>query len=305
MQGHTARDSRRTSENRFWLVSRLGSGGTAVVYEAVDARSCRRVALKGLRGACIDPTPARLALEHEAAAMETARGSRICRCYGVEECYGQPWLVMERLVGCTLRARLAAGPIGIWAAIDLGAQIASALDTIHRAGLVHSDIKPSNVFITERGRVKILDFGLAATAAERATLDDVLGTARYISPERILRAPFDHRSDLFSLGTVLYEMAFGRSPFAAATTAEMVFKVLDTDPPPIAGRASPTAIAVERLARTLLHKDAARRCQSAAEVCRALARLQRTRSRSTVHPAPHGPLQTRRSSHDAADARLF
>jgi eukaryotic-like serine/threonine-protein kinase len=305
MQDHTARDRRRTSENRFWLVSRLGSGGTAVVYEAVDARSFRRVALKGLRGACIDPTPARRVLEHEAAAMETARGSRICRCYGVEECYGQPWLVMERLVGGTLRSRLAAGPIGIWAAIDLAAQIASALETIHRAGLVHSDIKPANVFITESGRVKIIDFGLATTATERSTLDDVLGTARYISPERILRAPFDHRSDLFSLGAVLYEMAFGRSPFAAATTADVVFKVLDAEPPPIAGLGSTTALAVDRLARTLLDKNAARRCQSATDVRRALARMQRTQSRRTVHPAPHGPFQTQRNSHDAADARLF
>jgi serine/threonine protein kinase len=299
MQGHTADEGRRTNENRFWLVSRMGSGGTAVVYEAVDARSFRRVALKGLRGASTDPTPARRALEHEAAAMEAARGSRICRCYGVEECYGQPWLVLERLVGCTLQARLAAGRIGICAAIDLAAQIATGLEAIHRAGLVHSDIKPANVFITESGRVKILDFGLATTAAERSA-DEVLGTARYISPERILRAPFDHRSDLFSLGAVLYEMAFGRSPFAAATTAGAIFKVLDSDPPPVAGLSSPTTRAVDSLARTLLDKNPDGRCQSAAEVRRALTRMQRSPFRRPNRPTSHWPVQTPRSSHDAA-----
>src|SRR5262245_52177990 len=304
MHGHMAHGGRRAGESRFWLVSRIGSGGTAVVYEAVDARSFRRVAMKGLRCARFDPTLASRALEHEAAAMETARGSRICRCYGVEECYGQPWLVMERLTGYTLQARLAAGRLGIWAAIDLAAQIASALETIHRAGLVHSDIKPQNVFLTDNGRIKIIDFGLATAADERSTLD-VLGTARYISPERILRRPFDHRSDLFSLGAILYEMAFGRSPFAAATTADTVFKVLDSDPPPIPAFGSAAALAVDRLARTLLDKDAARRCQSAAEVRRALSRIQRDRSRRTVHPATHAPIHTVRTSHDAVDARLF
>jgi serine/threonine protein kinase len=304
MQGHTAHEGRRAGENRFWLVNRLGFGGTAVVYEAVDARSFRRVALKGLRGASTDPTRARRMLEHEAAAMALARGSRICRCYGVEECYGQPWLVLERLVGCTLQERLAAGPIGIGAAIDLAAQIASALETVHRVGLVHSDIKPANVFIMEGGRVKILDFGLATTAAERSA-NEVLGTARYISPERILRRSFDHRSDLFSLGAVLYEMAFGRSPFAAATTAEAIFKVLDSDPPRVGGLGSPIVRAVDGLARMLLDKDPAGRCRSAADVRRALARIQRNRLRRNIQPASHGPAQTPRSSHDAADHRPF
>lgn len=303
MQGHTACETRRTGGNHFCLVDRLGSGGTAVVYEAIDVRSFRRVALKSLRGARIDPTPARRALEHEAAAMVAARGSQICRCYGVEDCYGLPWLVMERLAGWTLHARLAAGPIGIPAAIDLAAQIASALETIHRAGLVHSDIKPANVFITESGRVKILDFGVASTALERSAPHDVLGTARYVAPERLLRRPFDHRSDLFSLGAVLYEMAFGRSPFAAATTAEAVFKVLDSDPPPVDHVSSPASRAVERLARRLLDKNPAGRFDSADDVRRALNCLQRGRSPRTVHPAPRLPFQTLRSSHD--DARPF
>src|SRR5262249_62301056 len=131
MHGQRAHAGSRTSENRFFLFSRLGSGGTAVVYEAVDAWSFRRVALKGLRRTDIDPTSASRALEREAAAMETARGSRICRCYGVEECYGKPWLVMERLVGCTLQARLAAGRLGLWGAHDLAAPIAPAPVTGH------------------------------------------------------------------------------------------------------------------------------------------------------------------------------
>ena len=274
------RECPRPAAQRYWIVQRLGSGGLGVVYEAIDARPSGRVALKVLRQGRSDPASARNALEREAAAMTRAAGPGVCRAYGVSECCGQPCLVMERLVGCTLQARLAARRMHMRSAIAMAAQIAAALQTIHRAGVIHSDIKPANVFITERGRIKILDFGLATTTdapaagsgAGRAAAHDVLGTASYIAPERILGATVDERSDLFSLGAVLYEMAFGRSPFAAATPAEVIFNVLENDPPS-APMQSGGAVAFERLVRILLDKNPARRCRSAAEVRRALVRL--------------------------------
>jgi serine/threonine-protein kinase len=195
---------------------------------------------------------------------------------------------MERLIGCTLQARLAVAPMGIETAIDVGVQIAAALETIHRAGLVHSDLKPANVFITDTGRIKILDFGLAMPLdadeagrhAGRRTDREVLGTASYISPERILRAPIDHRSDLFSFGAVLYEVAFGRSPFAGASPADTLFRVLESDPPPTAAARRTPAAAIDALARLLLDKNPARRCRSAADVRRALMHIQTARPRT-------------------------
>jgi serine/threonine protein kinase len=283
-----------------------------VVYEAIDVRSCRRVALKVLRQGRTDPTSAYRALEREAVAMMRVGGSRVCRVHDLTECDGQPCLVMERLVGCTLQARLAAGTMGVRTAIDTATQIAAALETIHRAGLMHQDIKPANVFITESGRIKILDFGLATPADEpagdhdacRRVHQDVLGTASYIAPERILRAPVDQRSDLFSLGTVIYEMAFGRSPVAAASPAEALFNVLESDPPPVATLRSTAAIAVDRLARILLDKNPARRCQSASEVPRALTRMQTDRPQRARSTTVDRPLHTRGTSHVSVHAHV-
>jgi serine/threonine protein kinase len=288
MGGQTERRSRRGAANRFWIVGRLGSGGMGVIYDAIDLPAGRRVALKVLRRGHTDAAAARRALEHEAAAMTLARCARVCRTYGLAECGGQPCLVMERLIGCTLQARLAVAPMSIETAVDIGVEIAAALERIHRARFVHSDLKPANVFITDTGRIKILDFGLAmpltADAAGRHTRPradgDVLGTASYISPERILRATIDQRSDLFSFGAVLYEMAFGRSPFAGASPADTLLKVVESDPPPTAAAGRTPAAAIDALARLLLDKNPARRCQSAAVVRRALTHIQTARPRN-------------------------
>jgi serine/threonine protein kinase len=306
MDGHTDRRSRRGAANQFWVVGRLGSGGLGVVYDAIDLRARRRVALKVLRHGRTDPASARHALEHEAAAMTLARGPRVCRTYGLAECGGQPCLVMERLIGCTLQARLSVAPMSIETAIDTGVQIAAALETIHRAGLVHADLKPANMFITDTGRIKILDFGLAVHLdageagrhARRRADQHVLGTASYISPERILRAPIDHRSDLFSFGAVLYEMAFGRSPFAGASPADTLFKVLESDPPPTAAAGGTPAAAVDALARLLLEKNPARRCQSAADVRRALTHIRTAQPRTSRVTRVDHSLQMRGGSHE-------
>jgi serine/threonine protein kinase len=311
MQRHEGRQRQHDETERFVITQRLGSGGMAVVYEAIDLGSRRRVALKVLRPAHTDPTPASCALEREAAAMTRAAGAAVCRVFGVSRYRGQPCLVMERLRGCTLETRLAAGAMSLPSTVDTAAAIASALETIHRAGVVHSDIKPANVFITEGGRIKILDFGLATTSdvaagdrdARRSGNRHVLGTARYIAPERILCAPVDHRSDLFSLGAVIYEMAFGRSPFAAESATETLFNVLEGDPPRVGPLTSPAAVAVDRLARTLLEKNPVRRCQSAADVRDALARLATDRRRSARATRAH-IFHTRRSHHVAVDAEF-
>jgi len=281
-----------------------------VVYSAVDLQSNRRVAVKVLRRGDADPALAASALEREALAMTLVGGSRVPAVYGVDVCCGQPCLVMERLVGCTLKDRLRTGPMDMQTAIDLAIQIAEALERIHRAGLMHLDIKPANVFITETGRVKILDFGLAtpiddrgAGAAAQRPAEEVLGTASYISPERILRAPVDERSDLFSLGTVLYEMAFGRSPFAASTPAESIFNVLESDPPAVAPQ-SDIAVGIHRLVRLLLEKNPARRCQSAADARRALTSLRTLRPRRARRFTINRLLHMRGSRHASVHVDL-
>src|SRR5262249_11066691 len=220
--GRAAEGGRESStKDRYRVIGAIGSGGMAVVLDGIDTVSGRRVALKFTR----TPDAAVIAqtrLEQEAEAMGRAHDPRICAVYGVADCQGLPCMVMERLIGQTLQARIAAGPLDTFEVVDVAADIAAALCAVHRVGLVHHDIKPANVFVTTAGRIKLLDFGLATRrgafpvqsgSGRRTGRPSVLGTTNYIAPERILRQPADPRSDLFSLGAVMTEMATGQPPF--------------------------------------------------------------------------------------------
>ena len=189
------------STERYEILEQIGSGGMGVVYEANDSQAGRRVALKFARGGTNQAACRRLA--HEAVAMALPHDRRICSVYDLAQCAGRTCLVMERLVGQTLEARIAGELLSTPEVLDIALQLVVALEAIHRVGLVHQDIKPANVFLTAKGAVKVLDFGLAVTVGgsvagvekPRKGSSAVMGTPNYVAPERLLQRPADPRSD--------------------------------------------------------------------------------------------------------------
>ena len=281
----------------YEIVAPLGAGGMGEVYKARDTRLDREVAIKVLPVHLSDDPELKLRFEREARAISQLTHPHICTLYDIGSAGGVDFLVMELLDGKSLADRLDAGALPIGKTLVFGRQIAEALDRTHRAGIIHRDLKPGNVMLTASG-VKLLDFGLAKTgvadepspadlsrlptevAASRPLTQRgaVMGTLTYMSPEQLLGKPVDPRSDLFSLGTVLYEMVTGRRPFRGSSTVAIADAILH-DPPQNFGEAA----APERLKAAilrLLQKDPARRYQSAAELSAELGAIEASRIRS-------------------------
>lgn len=266
-----------TVGRRYTIVGRLGVGGMGTVFEATDSRLRRPVALKFARRN--DRSAARQ-LAWEAAVMSLPQHARVCSVYDLSKYRGRVCLVLERLVGDTLAARLVNGPLPTRRVVSIGSQLADALTAIHAVGLVHQDIKPSNIFLTLSGDVKVLDFGLAAVVGDRSNGGrgrqsgrSVRCTANYVAPERLLGQRADFRSDLYSLGVVLYEMAAGRAPFAADSVDAVLDRVLTHRAQPLRAFAPGHPAALDRLVAKLLAPQVQDRVQSAADVARALNRI--------------------------------
>jgi serine/threonine protein kinase len=259
-----------------------------VVYRAEDSRLGREVALKFVSQDLADDAQAVQRLRSEARAASALNHPHICTIYDIGEDEGRPFIVMELMKGQTLRERLLTGPLKSHQVLDIGIEIADALRVAHSSGIIHRDIKPGNIFLSEAGHVKILDFGLAKlTAATRlgsattahspdpTAAGVMLGTTAYMSPEQITGEQLDARSDLFSLGVVLYEAATGEHPFPAKTAAAIVAAILDRAPVPALTRNPEIPLRLQEVIENCLEKDRELRYQSAADLRADLKRVRR------------------------------
>jgi serine/threonine protein kinase len=247
------------------------------VFRGYDPRLNRRVAIKMLKGhVSMDPA-ARVRFQREARAASSLNYPNICTVYDIGEDSGRPYLVMEFLEGETLRERLARGPLPLDELTSMATEIAQAFEAAHSHGIVHRDIKPANIFITKRGQIKVMDFGLAKfvqAGEDAATMltetGAAMGTVAYMSPEQARGEELDARTDLFSFGSMLYEMAAGTLPFQGNTTAMLYDAILYRDPTPVRSLRSDVPEAIEQVLRSTLVKDRNLRAQTAKEVLRVL-----------------------------------
>jgi eukaryotic-like serine/threonine-protein kinase len=277
---------------RFEIVAPLGAGSMGEVYQAHDLKLRRDVALKLLSSALATSEEHLLRFERESRAASALNHPHICTIYDVgqaPEADGRPYLVMELLRGTTLYEMMAPGPLPSATVIGLGVQVAEALDAAHGAGIIHRDLKPANIFVTTRGDAKLLDFGLAAVIAGAAdassagdqsggpltSLGTAVGTVLYMSPEQALGDPLDPRTDIFSLGLVLYEMLTGRRAFEGRSTTAIVDAILHSAPTGL-GAADVSSVPTElrRLVARMLEKDREQRPRTAAEVATRLRAVQ-------------------------------
>ena len=251
--------------SHYKILSKLGSGGMGVVYQAEDMRLMRRVALKFLRGGRSRDATSLQRFEAEARAASRLNHPNICTIYEVEEHNGYPVIVMELLEGQSLKDRIRAGSVSIQELLAFGIQASNALEAAHAKGIVHRDVKPANIFIVGNDRIKLLDFGVAKVIHAEAELQSpeesltvrggILGTVSYMSPEQVSGDELDQRSDLFSLGVVLYELATGGQPFSRRNAVLTIGAILNDRPAPPSSLNPALPAALDTIIGRMLEKE--------------------------------------------------
>ena len=299
--------------SHYRITGQLGSGGMGVVYEAEDLSLGRKVALKFLPAQLSHDQNALDRFLLEARAASALNHPNICTIYAVEKsgdgADAQSFIAMELLEGQNLDQKLYSGPMAVGALLEIAIQLADALDAAHAKGIIHRDIKPANIFLTARGQVKVLDFGLAKLSRPEMQMETIgatqdspapnltspgatVGTIAYMSPEQARGEELDTRSDLFSLGTVVYQMATGKQPFSGATSAVVFHAILELDPPPAIQLNAALPPKLQEIIEKLLEKDRDLRYQSAADLRGDVRRLTRDveSGRKSAAPSASSPV---------------
>jgi eukaryotic-like serine/threonine-protein kinase len=289
------------SIRHYTVIRAIGTGGMGEVYLAEDTRLGRNVAIKLLRPSFTTQTNRLRRFEREARAASALNHPNLCTIYEVGEMDdGRPYIVMEYIEGMTLRQRMSQGQLLLSEVLDIATQVGSAIAAAHQAGIVHRDVKPENITLRPDGIVKVLDFGLAKLTEQRRDTDStmptqirtqtetgmIMGTARYMSPEQARGYTVDARTDIWSLGVVIYEMAAGRVPFDGATNTDVVVSVLEREPAPLMDHLPQVPAELDRIVRKALRKNREERYRTIKDLCLDLKNLARELELKGTTPSP-------------------